>query len=50
MKYLAAYALLALSGKTNITNPNLNHPAKISKLSSTASNPMPQMNKTQQIS
>jgi len=41
MKYLAAYALLALSGKTNISNQSLIQPPKTLKLFSTAFNPMP---------
>ena len=36
MKYLAAYALLALSGKNNISNTSLTQTPTISKLSSTA--------------
>jgi len=35
MKYLAAYALLALSGKKNISNTSLIQPPTILKLSST---------------
>ena len=39
MKYLAAYTLLALSSKTNISIPHIIQSPKISKASSTASNP-----------
>ena len=38
MKYLAAYALLALSGKTNISTQALIQPPRTLKLFSTASN------------
>jgi hypothetical protein len=38
MKYLAAYALLALSGKNNISNTSLIQLPTILKLSSTACN------------
>lgn len=41
MKYLAAYALLALAGKNNISTPHNTQPPKISKQSSPASNLTP---------
>ena len=41
MKYLAAYALLTLSGKTNISNTYITQLPTTSKHSSPASNPMP---------
>lgn len=46
MKYLAAYALLALSGKKDISTPSLIQPQAILKPCSTASNPTPQMQRS----
>lgn len=46
MKYLAAYALLALSGKKDISTPPLIQPQAILKPCSTASNPTLQMQRS----
>ena len=43
MKYLAAYALLTLSGKNNISNKHIIQLPTILKHSSPASNPIPPM-------
>ena len=46
MKYLAAYALLALSGKKDISTLTSTQPPMTSNLSSAASNPTPAMLKS----
>ena len=50
MKYLAAYALLALAGKNNISTHHNTQPPKISKQSSPASNPTPTTTNSTELS